>query len=445
MNRLLGVSEHLRWLLDQKWSFNFVLTARIKGAIAVESLTDALAWVQRRHPLLGVKIVTDEHQQPRFVSEGVPPIPLRVLQRLGDNHWCQETEAELSLPFPWNTGPLVRVVFLQSEEVSELIITCHHSIGDGLSTIYLIRDILQEISTPGSTREILPELPSWEELIFLSEDSINGSAIAQSIPIQKKTTSENAGVELNRVTDTKAIQESQRSSILHWDLSPEETTILVSRCRDKKTSVHSAICAAFLLAIAKQINWPENALHKCVSPCNVRNYVVPGIGEDFGLYVCGLFTAHEIAPETSFWEVAQEVKHQINELTALEKIFKYIRPTKAFLSTQPDPQIVYQQMAQKGDLCVTNLGRLNIPQEFGSLSLEAIYGPIVQSSENIKIVGVTTLGGKMFLTLTFSDSVWPRSLAEQIKREAIEQLQEAICSETHSNCHSDDILLASEL
>ncbi|MHC5731486.1 MAG: cyclin family protein, partial [Nostoc sp.] len=119
-------------------------------------------------------------------------------------------------------------------------------------------------------------------------------------------------------------------------------------------------------------------------------------------------------------------------LTVPEKIFQYIRPTKAFLSTQPDPQIVYQQIAQKGDLCVTNLGCLNIPQEFGSLYLDAIYGPIVQSSENIKIVGVTTLGGKMFLTLTFSESVLPRLLAEQIKSEAMQQIKEAIYSETYS-------------
>ncbi|MHC5674438.1 phthiocerol/phthiodiolone dimycocerosyl transferase family protein [Nostoc sp.] len=431
MNRLLGVSEHLRWLLDQKWSFNFALTARVRGAIAVKELTDALAWVQRRHPLLAVRIAGDDNQPPRFVSEGVPPIPLRVVSRPGNDHWCLETEAELSLPFSCSTGPLLRIVFLQGARVSELIITCHHSIGDGLSAIYLIRDILQEISTPGSRSEILPELLSWEEAILMFQGSINSDALVQNAPQETKAAS-NTGVELNRLSDKQTIQSNQRSSILHWCLSPEETVMLVSSCRNQQTSVHSAICAAFLLAMAKQVNSPENALYKCVSPCNVRNYVVPVIGEDFGLYVCGLFTAHVIAPETSFWEVAQDVKHQINELTVPEKIFQYIRPTKAFLSTQPDPQIVYQQIAQKGDLCVTNLGCLNIPQEFGSLYLDAIYGPIVQSSENIKIVGVTTLGGKMFLTLTFSESVLPRLLAEQIKSEAMQQIKEAIYSETYS-------------
>lgn len=414
MNRLLGVSEHLRWLLDQRWSFNFTLSARVRGAISVLQLTHALAWVQRRHPLLAVKIATDEHQQPRFVSEGVPNIPLRVVKRQGDDHWCKETEAELSLPFPWNSGPLLRVLFLQGEVVSDLIITCHHSIGDGLSVLYLIRDILQEINIPDSYREILPELPSWEEAILLSDDSINSHAIAVIAPTQKIATPD-ADLVLNCISDQKGIQASKRSSILHWCLSLEETAMFVSRCREKQTSVQSAICAAFLLSMAKEINSPADAVHNCVSPCNVRNYLVPAIEEDFGLYVCGLFTSHTLKPETTFWELAQEIKHQINDLIVPDQIFKYIPPTKAFLSTRPDPQMLYQQMVKKGDLCVTNLGRLNIQQEFGSLYLDAIYGPIVQSSENIKIVGVATLGSKMFLTFTFSESVLPRSLAEKIK------------------------------
>ncbi|AFZ22397.1 putative polyketide synthase component [Cylindrospermum stagnale PCC 7417] len=422
MNRLLGVSEHLRWLLDQRWSFNFTLNARVRGAITVQQLTDALTWVQRRHPLLAVRIATEDGQPPRFVSEGVANIPLRVVKRQGDEHWCQEAEAELSLPFSWNSGPLLRVVFLQGAVVSELIITCHHSIGDGLSALYLLRDILLEISTPGTTREILPELPSWEELIFLSQGNISHNAIAAVAPTQQKIGVSDADIVLNRVSDQEAISGNKRSSILHWCLSPEETAMLVSRCSEKQSSVQGAICAAFLLSMAEEMNSSEDAIHKCVSPCNVRNYLVPAIGEDFGLYISGLFTSHTLKPETSFWGLAQEVKHQINDLIVPEKIFQYIRPTKAFLSTQPDPQMVYQQMAQKGDLCVTNLGRLNIPQQFGSLSLEAIYGPIVQSSENIKIVSVATLGGKIFFTFTFSESVLSRSLAEKIKAGAMQRI-----------------------
>ena len=462
MNRLLGVSEHLRWLVDQRWSFNFALCARVRGAISVQQLTDALAWVQHRHPLLGVRIATEDSQQPRFVSEGVPHIPLRVVKRQGDEHWCQEAEAELSLPFLGSKGPLLRVVFLQNEVISELIITCHHSLGDGLSVIYLIRDILQEISTPGSRSEILPELPSWEELIPLSQGSISANAIAQVTPTQKITKS-NAGVVLNHASDKgvwsnpvgvqgdkgtlegfsslpttydhprdkEAIEASSRSSILYWCLSPEETAKLVSRCREKQASVQSALCAAFLLSIAHQMNWSEDTSHPCLSPCNVRKYLVPEIGEDFGLYICSLLSSHILKPETSFWELAQEVKHQIKEWTA-GKLFEDIPKSTAFLSTQPDPQTVYQQMDEKIKLVITNLGRLNIPQEYGSLSLEAIYGPTAQGTENAKTVGVMTLGGKMFLTLTFSESVLPRSIAEKIQTEAMQRISEALGSETHT-------------
>jgi hypothetical protein len=406
-----------------------------------------------------VRIATEDSQQPRFVSEGVHHIPLRVVKRQGDEHWCQEAEAELSLPFACSQGPLLRVVFLQNEVISELIITCHHSLGDGLSVIYLIRDILQEISTPGSRSEILPELPSWEELIPLSQGSVSTNAIAQVTP-KRKIAASNAGVVLNRASDKavwsnpvgvqgdkgtlegfsslptttrdkEAIEASSRSSILYWCLSPEETARLVSRCRENQASVQSAICAAFLLSIAQQMNWPEQTSHECLSPCNVRKYLVPEIGEDFGLYICSLLSSHILKPETSFWELAQEVKHKINEWTA-GKLFDDIPKSTAYLSTQPDPQTVYQQMDEKIKLVITNLGRLNIPQQYGSLYLEAIYGPTAQGSENAKTVGVTTLGGKMFLTLTFSESVLPRSLAEKIQRAAMQRISEALGSETHN-------------
>jgi hypothetical protein len=304
------------------------------------------------------------------------------------------------------------------------MITCHHSIGDGLSTIYLIRDILQEISTPGRTHEILPERLSWEELIpFSKKGSINSNAIAKTAPTPKINPS-NAGIDRNRVSNKKEIQESQRSSILHWNFSREETSAFVSGCRKQQTSIQSALCAAFLLTIAEQMNYPEAEIHKCLSPCNVRKYLVPEIGEDFGLYISSLLTTHTLKPETNFWDLTREIKHQLHEWTA-GKLFEDIPRSRTFLSTQPDPQKVYDQI-NNIKLVVTNLGSLNIPQEYGSLSLEAIYGPIVQSSENAKIVGVITLGDKMFLTLTFSESVLPRSHAEKIKAGAMDKIRAAL-------------------
>ncbi|PMB06768.1 hypothetical protein CEN49_14595 [Fischerella thermalis CCMEE 5273] len=95
MNRLLGASEQTLSLLAQTKPINVVLCATITGAITTKQLNAALAWVQQRHPLLKVKVVDKNSEHPRFVSEGVASIPLQVIERQGEGHWCLEVQEEL--------------------------------------------------------------------------------------------------------------------------------------------------------------------------------------------------------------------------------------------------------------------------------------------------------------------------------------------------------------
>ncbi|MEH2466429.1 condensation domain-containing protein [Nostoc sp.] len=165
MNRLLTASEHLMWLSYNTSPRNVTLSATIKGSFTIDSLTEALAWLQLRHSRLIVKIVINNQNQPQFSLENVPPIPLRVIERQGEEYWCWEMEKELRHPLNWSEEPLLRILLLHSPDVSNLIITFHHCIGDGLSGAYLIQDILQFIGEPDSPRELLPDLPSVDEII----------------------------------------------------------------------------------------------------------------------------------------------------------------------------------------------------------------------------------------------------------------------------------------
>ncbi len=130
MYRHLGSGEHFFWLHDQVAPAHFAVTARVVGKFSTDQLKQAIAWVQQRHPLLRMRIVPDE--QPWFIEDSAS-IPLRIVQRKAEQHWQHEVEQELAEPFNSNQAPLVRVVLVHSTDVSELIVTCHHSIGDGLS------------------------------------------------------------------------------------------------------------------------------------------------------------------------------------------------------------------------------------------------------------------------------------------------------------------------
>jgi len=418
MNRLLGSLEHFLWLIDQTIPMNVVLCATIKGSLTVNQLKEALVWVQRKHPLLAVRIVIDEHQQPRFVSEGVSGIPVRSLTRQGENHWCQEVEAELFRPFPWSEGPLIRVILLHSPDISELIVTFDHCIGDGLSGAYLIRDILREVSDPGSDRQVLPELPSFEELIPLSYIARSSDSVDKIARLEVK----------NRDSIEKEILGDWQLRLLHWCLPSSETAALVSRCRQEQTSVHGAICASFLLSIADEVKSGNNAVLKCLSPLNIRNYLEPPIGENFGAYYTGGLISYQLSNSPNFWEVARELKYQINHLMEDGKMFDKVPKFRAFLSTKPDPIATRQYVENLigSDITVTNLGRLNIPHQYGVLQLQKLYLTVTGIKNEPIIVGVATIGDNMFITFRYLESLISQASAQRIKKRAMQRLREVI-------------------
>lgn len=111
---------------------HFTKSAKISGSFSLDQLRKSLAQVQMQHPLLRVGIAVAETGYPKFVEQ-IAPILLRLVVREDDRSWQREVEVELSRSFSWRTAPLFRVVLLQSERVSELIMTCHHAIANGMS------------------------------------------------------------------------------------------------------------------------------------------------------------------------------------------------------------------------------------------------------------------------------------------------------------------------
>ena len=76
-------------------------------------------------------------------------------------------------------------------------------------------------------------------------------------------------------------------------------------------------------------------------------------------------------------------------------------------------------------MMISNLGRLEIPVDYGDLHLDALIGPAVYSDGAEKILEVITVGGKMNLTLTFGETLIGANIVTQIKDTAMKYLEEA--------------------
>ena len=418
--RPLGSGEKIFWLSDRAQS---AIMAKIKGRCSIEQLKQALTHVQQRHLLLQVRIALDEVQQPWFIEDN-GNIPLRIVPRKGEKHWQQELEQELNQPFVFSQAPLVRVVLIHSEDVSELIITSHHSISDGMSMLFLIQDILHVLTTPEICNSFwsLPIIPAMEDLVP-SKVATKTTSWQQKSSLSAKLT--DPPTQLSNATVEK---KSKIAADLNFaSLSSEYTSLLISRCRQEQTTVHAAICSAFLLAIAQRNPFEKQQAFQCFSAINIRENLRPAVEGQVGYYAYGTATLSTLTPQGHMWEIARSFKQQLNQGAAPEKVFEDMLNNQKWNTSNSDHTRIKQAISEYLDRClmVSNLGPVKFSSQFGKLQLQEIYGPIgLPPGKNQGLVRAVTLENQLFLTLVFPNLTTSSSEGADFLETAIQILQD---------------------
>src|SRR3982074_2187666 len=164
MKRKMFFFERLMYV-DGQTPINCIMTARIHGNIAADDLRLALRKVQVKHPLLRANVVEEGGQVYFAFSENPLKIPVRVVERNSDDDWTNETSTEWKTPFNMSEGPMVRMVWIKSEGVSELMLVGHHCICDGASLITIFREILQLVDQPDVQLTPYPLVQSLQDLV----------------------------------------------------------------------------------------------------------------------------------------------------------------------------------------------------------------------------------------------------------------------------------------
>ncbi|HEY9610171.1 MAG TPA: hypothetical protein V6C93_12455, partial [Allocoleopsis sp.] len=104
----------------------------------------------------------------------------------------------------------------------------------------------------------------------------------------------------------------------------------------------------------------------------------------------------------------------------------------------PAAETVCQVLQQPSDydLVVTNLGRLPFGRQFGSLQIEAIYGPaILNGAENEQLVGVMTLGDQLSITVSNPSTTTSEVEANAGLADALNLLSEGIVLPFGNSCY----------
>jgi len=423
---------------------NVVMVARIKGDVDVAQLESVLDRLRERHALLAVRVAIDEDDTAWYMSEGVPEFEVRTIPRETDDQWIETAINECRTSFDIAAGPLVRFALVKSPQRSELVICGHHAICDGKSMTYLIRDILQYLTEPDKKVEVLPVPPPITADTVESPPRLNFIARWFLRLFNWKWAKKKIKFD---ASDLKRLHElfwekNAGLNVLAWELSETETEALVSRCRKENVTVNSALWTAFLAA---QHNIQEDRKpfrSQSGLAISTRDKLKVPVGEAFGFYASSLSTRLEYDSKMTFWDAARSIHEKIG--TSLEKtdIFRMlvgesIHPTLldsmyfskyGLLQNGMSNKLLKRMKWDRLSIgyAITNVGKIDILTDYRTPKLEAVYGPLIYSDVNEKVVGVITVENKLTFVMSFNESVVDTLTAEKIKEATLKYILNAI-------------------
>lgn len=419
INRKLGQLEQIMEILNQRAkTWNLVTISRIQGNIQETVLRQSLDIIQYRHPALNSHIINSENSY-YFQSAGTGKLPLRVVNLVEIQEWEDVVNAEINQVID-SSKYLLRVVFvkiLNQQNINYLITTTHHAITDGLSSIQLHAEILtycQKITEDKSipvvnTLENIPPieklLPSWTNSF---KNKLSRIALLLNIALQKYLNPP----ETLKVEKYVPICQ-RRCEIIHRQLNQETTEEFIQQCRQENTTVQSALCAALMLTVSKQLtNTDEDHIKvSCLSYIDLRKRLESTINkENMTVLATSLMGFYKIKNNISIWELARKIKNDLNKKINQGEIFNMIFLAKDLINFS----LLFPNQVST-TVSVSNVGKVNIPHRYGELELEEIS--FVGSHAlyaGMFIVHAATFQEKMTLNFVFSQPAINRKTMEKI-------------------------------
>jgi NRPS condensation-like uncharacterized protein len=434
------------------------MVARIKGNVTKEMLKGAVGKVQQRHALLQVRIKEDQNHDLWFTSQGVQEIPIEVVPRQTENDWIEIHAESAKLPYDFEKRPPIRFILVKSEDMSELIILCHHIICDGLSLAYLARDLMVHLGDPESEAQLLP-VPEPISLENIPSEVAPSGLIKYFINKIKQKWSE--VYESFDQEDYEALNQAYWGNFTHAilpiEFSEVETSTLVERCREENVTVNSALITAFLGA-QKSMGDEKPHHAKTAVAVSLRDRLPTSPGEGMGYYALGLEVKYKYNAKKGFWENARNYHKKMGSNISNKKAFgdlaSYLEMDSNIyealnfkklgaLVTSDTPR--YQRLhdfSQREDVVVrllqrakmetldakllgpaiTNLGRLDFPTTYGALELDRLIMqpggafPLVHVD---MVIGAVTTSGKLSLVIEYAKEAVDTATMKNIQKKAI--------------------------
>lgn len=377
-----------RLLADSPVSFNFTVTAHIRGPLVREQLENALLRLCVRHPLMGSHVLVTEDGQSFLTDEGAAAPQVRVIPRLSGDTWVAVVDQELLIRPDYRTGPLFRCVWVRGDGESDLILVIDHGTADGRSAIFALRDLLELLAEPALRLEPIHPIRMAEattDPIALRAAEMSASVPPDGPPPPPWT----------------PVLSDERRTINPLTLSKAETAALLSLCRSEGVTVQAALCAAFLKPFAERHG--EAPIRLAEIPFDLRPYLKKPGKDWYGSFISLAVIEVDCSPDQSLWDIARRAQAALKRINIEELFFV---PPAVYQIADRVPKL--KMFDAEYDVSISNLGRLDLESTYGQLELTGVHAPtfnVVMPKH--RVLGVSTSAGRLCATYTARDPEAP--------------------------------------
>jgi hypothetical protein len=416
------------------------MAARIQGNVPPELVESALRKLCILYPPLASRVRVEQDGSAWLTAEGVGEFSLEVREKTSDNDWVALFLEQEKLPFNFERGPLARFFLLRGEQSSDLVAVVPHVICDGYSMTLVMWDAVALLNDPD--REVTPPVPpplvTWQTIPHSPFDNLLLRGLARLLnrvwPKGRVVVRQKEYMEFHQQYWSR-----QHNDALFFQLSPEETSSLLARCKQRGVSVSGALAAAFLLA--REGDWPAEFAdcYEFWVPVNIRDRLTPPPDRVVGIYASAINLRLHPKAGISFWELARECHARIHK--GMENRAKILQ---TLVLDELDPRIAdglgaaqstnrwsreYKLLSRlikvTGEarcLNLSNIGRMDLPEAGSSYRLETLlpFPPIAPSSR--LSLNVLTVNGRLNAVLKYRQDQFDRAAITRIKDRALSYL-----------------------
>jgi len=385
-----------------------VLLAEIAGDPSPSDLAGAIQRAVRKHAVSCYGIGIDPNGDSHFLPVPQNDVPVTIADAECDLEALLNEQHKI--PFDAARGEFFRFFIYRRRQKAQLAVVANHLAGDGLSIVFLLRDVMTALENPEVVYETQPlrlmedfGYPADSEPSLLSKFALH--RINKHWNSSKRIFTHDEYLEMFH-----SYWSGRHLALRKAEISGADLQSLIRRCKQAKVTVNSALAAAFLCALR------TDDVGMAVS-------VRPEGYEGLANFASGISVPYQWNESKTFWSNTRAIHNRIYQrlddprrkyyvLQSLRRVeptlidAMYFTLYAGFQNKIARTMLDLSKYSEKHrhTLSLTNLARPKIPAAYGkySLSSVAFVPPLIATSR--MMLGVVTVNDRMTITMQYAST-----------------------------------------